>query len=79
MNATVWYGYKIQIQVFICQISPGLTQPVNQVASTTVFMNLLNNLEDWCYPGLFQFSNLLQLLNNQLCQDSNVSFFWKGE
>ena len=23
--------------------------------------------------------NLLQLLNNQLCQDSSVSFFFKGE
>ena len=27
----------------------------------------------------FQFSNLFQLFNNQLCQDSSVSFFWKGE
>ena len=26
-----------------------------------------------------KFSNLLQLLNDQLCQDSSVSFFWKGE
>ena len=25
-------GYKIQIQIFNCQISPGLTQPVNRVA-----------------------------------------------
>ena len=31
-----WCGYKIKIQIFNCQISPGLTQPVNQVASTTV-------------------------------------------
>ena len=30
-------------------------------------------------PGLFQFSNPLQLLNNQLCQDSTISFFRKGE
>ena len=37
MNATVlfWCGYKIQIQIFNFQISPGLTQPVSQVASTT--------------------------------------------
>ena len=27
----------------------------------------------------FKFGNLLQLLHNQLCQDSSVSFFWKGE
>ena len=27
----------------------------------------------------FQLSNLFQLFNNQLCQDSSVSFFWKGE
>ena len=27
----------------------------------------------------FQFSNLFQLFDNQLCQDSSVSFFWKGE
>ena len=41
------------------------------------------------FPGPFQFSNFAQLLNNhwlltgywlvQSCQDSNVSFFWKGE
>ena len=31
-----WCGYKTQIQIFNCQISPGLTQPVNRVASTTV-------------------------------------------
>ena len=30
-------------------------------------------------PGPFQFSNLLQVLNNQLCQDSNVLFFRKDE
>ena len=30
-------------------------------------------------PGSFQFSNLLKLLSNQLCQGSSVSFFWKGE
>ena len=28
---------------------------------------------------IFQFRNLLLLLNNQLCQDSSVSSFWKGE
>ena len=27
--------------------------------------------------GPFQFSNLLQLLDNKLCQDSNISFFEK--
>ena len=32
MNAS---GYKIQIQIFNCQISPGLIQPVNRVVSTT--------------------------------------------
>ena len=26
-------------------------------------------------PGPFQFSDLLQLLNNQLCQLSSISFF----
>ena len=41
-------------------------------------MDLLENLEDWgSVPGLFQFCKLLQLLNNQLCQDSSVSFFLK--
>ena len=31
----------------------------------------------WGYvPGPFQFKNLLHLLNNQLCQDSSVSFFF---
>ena len=45
-----------------------------------IFRNLLNNLEEWCLaPNLFQFNNQLQLLNNQLCQDSTISFFWKGE
>ena len=40
--------------------------------------NLLNNLENWDYiPGPFHFSNIPQLLNNQLCQDSSVSFFVK--
>ena len=43
-----------------------------------IFMNLLNNLGNWGYiPGLFQFSNLLQLLNNQFCQDRRVPFFEK--
>ena len=38
-------------------------------------------MEDWGQVSdLFQFSNLLQLPNNQLCQDSSFSFFfWKGE
>ena len=40
----------------------------------------LNNLEDQGYvPGLLQFSNLPHLLNNQLCQDLSVSFFWNVE
>ena len=43
-----------------------------------IFRNLLSNLEDWGYvPGPFQFSNQLQLLSNQLCQDSSVHFFEK--
>ena len=47
---------------------------------TTIFRNLLNNLDEWGWvPGSFQFSNLLQLLNNRLCQDSSVAFFWKSE
>ena len=47
---------------------------------TTIFSNLLNNLEDVGYvPGPFQFSNLLQLVNNQLCQDPSVSLSRKGE
>ena len=29
-------------------------------------------------PGPFQFSNLLQLVNNQSCQLSSVSFFLKA-
>ena len=33
-----WCGYKIQIQIFNWQISPGLTKPINRVASTTAFM-----------------------------------------
>ena len=33
---------------------------------------------DWV-PGPFQFSNLLQLHNNQFHKVSSVSFFWKGE
>ena len=44
------------------------------------FQESLNNLEDWGYvPGHFQFSNLLKLLNNQLCQDNSVSPIWKWE
>ena len=40
----------------------------------------MNNLEDWGkVPGPFQFSNLVQLLDKKLCQDSSVSFFAKGE
>ena len=36
------------------------------------------NLEDRGYvPDPFQFSNMLQLLNNQLCQDSSISFFFE--
>ena len=30
-------------------------------------------------PRPFQFSSLPQLLNNQLCQISGVSFFWKSK
>ena len=42
--------------------------------------NLLNNLKDWGkIPGPFKFSNLPQSLNNQICQDSSVLFFWKGD
>ena len=45
-----------------------------------VFRNILKNLEDWGYiSDPFQFSNLLQLLNDQSCQDSSVSLCWKGE
>ena len=40
----------------------------------------MNDLEDWGYvSGPFQFINLLQLLNNQLWQVSDVSFSWEGE
>ena len=39
-----WCGYKIQIQVFNWQISPGLTQPVNWIAYT-------------CHISLFWSSN----------------------
>ena len=35
-------NYKIQTQIFICQISHVLTQPVNRAASTTELLNLLN-------------------------------------
>ena len=57
--------------------SPNLTNWYKQTR-TIIFRNILNNLKDWGYvPGPFQFSHLLQLLNNQLCQDSTVSFFWK--
>ena len=35
-------NYKIQIQVFICQISPVLTQLVSRAVSTTELLNLLN-------------------------------------
>ena len=48
MNATVLIflcGYKTQIQIFDGQISPGLTQPVNRVVSTTVY-NYPFRLED---------------------------------
>ena len=38
----------------------------------------MNNLEDWDeVPGLFQFSNMLQLLNNLLCQIPKFHFFEK--
>ena len=37
----------------------------------------MNNLEYWGEaPDLSQFSNLSQILNNQLRQDSSVSFFF---
>ena len=46
------------------------------ISKDNIFRNLLNYLEVWGYvPGSFQFRNLLQVLNNQLCQDSSVSFF----
>ena len=35
------------------------------------------SFEQFDVPGPFQFSNLLQLPNNQLYQDSSVAFFWK--
>ena len=36
----------------------------------------MNSLENWSYiPDPFQFSNMLKLLNNQLCQDPSVPFF----
>ena len=42
-----------------------------------IFRDLLNNLENWGEaPDPFQFSNLSQILNNQLRQDSSVSFFF---
>ena len=42
--------------------------------------NLLKNLEDWgSVPDPFQFTKPPQLLDNQLCQNSSVSFFSKGE
>ena len=44
------------------------------------FRNLFNNLRDLgLVPGPFQFSNLLQLLDNQLSQDFSISLFWKGK
>ena len=44
------------------------------------FQDFLNNLEDWGYvPGTFQFSNLFQLLNNQLRQVPVLHFFWKSK
>ena len=50
------------------------------ISKSTIFRDLSNNLEDWGYvPGCFQFSNLPQLLNNQLHHDSSVSFFWNVE
>ena len=43
-----------------------------------ILRNLLNNLEDWGYvPGPFQFNNLHQLLNNQVCEDYSVHIFEK--
>ena len=43
-----------------------------------IFRNLLNSLEDWGQvAGPFQFRNLLQLLNKQLCEGSSISFFEK--
>ena len=48
-----------------------------KILARAVFItNLLNNMENWGYlPDPFQFRNLLQLLSNQLCQVSIVSFF----
>ena len=43
-----------------------------------IFRNFLNNLEDWGVTFQVHF-NLATLLNNQLCQDSSVSLFGKGE
>ena len=48
----------------------------DRYAMTRILRNLLNNLEDWGKVlSPFQFSNLLQLLINQLCQHSSVSLF----
>ena len=34
-----------------------------------ILSNILRNLEDWSWvPGPFQFGNLPQLFDNQLCQ-----------
>ena len=52
------------------------TLPIDRFKQGQWFSGI--NLEDWGYiPGPFQFSNQLQLLSNQLCQDSSAHFFEK--
>ena len=72
MNATVLIflcGYKIQIQIFNCQISPGLTQPVNRVASTTVNESLSQSISIPEFP-LFALTNDIKMNKRKLLYDN---------
>ena len=45
-----------------------------------IFLKSFEQFGDWGYVlDPFQFSNLLQILSNYLCQVSSISFFWKSE
>ena len=56
-----------------------LSHQLGQMINTSKgnnFQESLGNLEDWGYvPDPFQLTNLLQLLNNQLCRLFSASFF----
>ena len=69
----IYQIWNVMMSIITCARVHFLIYPLNynslsDQTQPIIVKNLLKNLEDWDWvPGPFQFSNLLQLLNNQLC------------